>query len=192
MGTIISTLKDYFKSSKPQQISMVGLDGAGKTTILMFMKHRGGQIATIPTIGFNTEEFTINNTKFNLWDLGGQESIRAMWQTYITDSAGLIFVIDIMDKNRWETASEALNKGVENFNNKPVLILLNKADLNDDAAYQDDVKELKKILNVEKWERKNEYHMALVSALENEKTNSSPQERLDPAFAWLSDHLKDA
>ena len=57
---------------------MVGLDAAGKTTTLFKLK-LGEVVTPIPTIGFNVEELTYKNIKFQVWDVGGQTLIRNMW-----------------------------------------------------------------------------------------------------------------
>lgn len=57
------------------RILILGLDGAGKTTIL-YRLQVGEVVTTIPTIGFNVEQVTYKNLKFQVWDLGGQTSIR--------------------------------------------------------------------------------------------------------------------
>ncbi len=60
---------------------MLGLDGAGKTTILFNMK-LGEVIKSVPTIGFNYETVEYKNVKFQVWDVGGQDKIRIMWKYY--------------------------------------------------------------------------------------------------------------
>lgn len=68
----------YFKSlfgDKELRILILGLDGAGKTTIL-YRLQVGEVVTTIPTIGFNVEQVIYKNIKFQVWDLGGQTSIR--------------------------------------------------------------------------------------------------------------------
>ena len=60
---------------------MLGLAGAGKTTIL-FKSKIGEVVSSIPTIGFNVETVEYKNIKFTVWDVGGQDSIRAMWKHY--------------------------------------------------------------------------------------------------------------
>lgn len=57
------------------RILILGLDGAGKTTIL-YRLQVGEVVTTIPTIGFNVEQVQYKNLTFQVWDLGGQTSIR--------------------------------------------------------------------------------------------------------------------
>jgi small GTP-binding protein len=72
---------------------MLGLDAAGKTTILYKLK-LNQSVTTIPTVGFNVETVTYKNVKFNVWDVGGQDKIRPLWRHYYTGTQGLVFVID--------------------------------------------------------------------------------------------------
>lgn len=71
-------LFSYFRGllgNREMRILILGLDGAGKTTIL-YRLQVGEVVTTIPTIGFNVEQVTYKNLKFQVWDLGGQTSIR--------------------------------------------------------------------------------------------------------------------
>uniref|UniRef100_A0A183CME8 MICOS complex subunit MIC60 n=1 Tax=Globodera pallida TaxID=36090 RepID=A0A183CME8_GLOPA len=63
------------------RILMVGLDAAGKTTILYKLK-LGEIVTTIPTIGFNVETVEYRNISFTVWDVGGQDKIRPLWRYY--------------------------------------------------------------------------------------------------------------
>jgi ADP-ribosylation factor protein 1 len=78
---------------------MVGLDAAGKTTILYRLK-LGEVKSTTPTIGFNVESVQYKNVKFNVWDVGGQTKIRPLWKHYYKGVGGVIFVIDSADPTR--------------------------------------------------------------------------------------------
>jgi small GTP-binding protein len=66
---------------KEMRILMVGLDAAGKTTILYKLK-LGEVVTTIPTIGFNVETVEYKNISFTVWDVGGQDKIRPLWRHY--------------------------------------------------------------------------------------------------------------
>ena len=79
---IMGGLFSYFRNligSKEMRILILGLDGAGKTTIL-YRLQAGEVVTTIPTIGFNVETVVYKNLKFQVWDLGGQTSIRPYWR----------------------------------------------------------------------------------------------------------------
>ncbi|EAQ85593.1 hypothetical protein CHGG_06846 [Chaetomium globosum CBS 148.51] len=80
----ISSLFGKLFGSKEVRILMLGLDAAGKTTILYKLK-LNQTMTTIPTVGFNVEAFTYKNIKFNMWDVGGQDKIRPLWRHYYSD-----------------------------------------------------------------------------------------------------------
>merc|ERR1719414_1911262 len=85
------------------RILMVGLDAAGKTTILYKLK-LGEVVTTIPTVGFNVETVEYKNLSFTVWDIGGQDKIRKLWRHYYLGSAGVIFIVDSNDRDRNEDA----------------------------------------------------------------------------------------
>merc|ERR1711933_235361 len=87
----------------------VGLDAAGKTTILYKLK-LGEVVTTIPTIGFNVETVEYKNISFQVWDIGGQDKIRKLWRHYYLGTHGAIFVVDSSDRDRIEDAREELTK----------------------------------------------------------------------------------
>merc|ERR1711972_942304 len=109
---------------------MVGLDAAGKTTLLYKMK-LGEIVTTIPTIGFNVETVEYKNISFNVWDIGGQDKIRKLWRYYYANTQGLIFVVDSNDRDRIEDAREELHQmlGEDEMRDAAVLVFANKQDL---------------------------------------------------------------
>ena len=85
---------------------MVGLDNAGKTTILYKLK-LGEVVTTIPTIGFNVETVDYKNIRFTIWDFGGRRRfIRPLLQHYYENTEAVIFVVDSSDRERVEKAKE--------------------------------------------------------------------------------------
>ena len=74
MGLAIAKLWDRMFSKEERRILMVGLDAAGKTTILYKLK-LGEVVTTIPTIGFNVESVEYKNISFTVWDVGGQDKV---------------------------------------------------------------------------------------------------------------------
>ena len=89
----------------------VGLDAAGKTTILYKLK-LGEVVTTIPTIGFNVESVEYKNICFTVWDVGGQDKIRPLWRHYFQNTQGLIFVVDSNDRDRITEAEKELQNMV--------------------------------------------------------------------------------
>jgi ABC-type phosphate/phosphonate transport system ATPase subunit len=81
MGSTFSKVWARFFGKKDMRILMVGLDAAGKTTILYKLK-LGEVVTTIPTIGFNVETVEYKNISFTVWDVGGQDKIRLLWRHY--------------------------------------------------------------------------------------------------------------
>ncbi|KAA8910118.1 ADP-ribosylation factor family-domain-containing protein [Sphaerosporella brunnea] len=116
--------------SKEMRLLMLGLDAAGKTTILYKLKLNQG-VTTIPTVGFNVETVTYKNVKFNVWDVGGQDKIRPLWRHYFSGTQGLIFVIDSNDRDRIDEARQELHRIIQDREMKDSLLLVfaNKQDL---------------------------------------------------------------
>ncbi len=108
---------------------MVGLDCAGKTTILYKLK-LGETIRIVPTIGFNVETVKHQNITWNIWDVGGGDKIRAIWRHYYEGSHAMIFIFDSQDKGRAELAAEELHRlSTEMAEYKmPLLVFANKQD----------------------------------------------------------------
>ena len=108
----------------------MGLDAAGKTTILYKLK-LGEVVTTIPTIGFNVETVEYKNISFTVWDVGGQDKIRPLWRHYYQNTQGLIFVVDSNDRDRIEAAREELHKMIneDELRDAVILVFANKQDL---------------------------------------------------------------
>lgn len=130
MGNFLANVLNKFQSTTPVRLLMLGLDAAGKTTILYKMKINE-TVNTIPTIGFNVETLKYKNLEFNTWDIGGQFKLRNLWRHYYENTQGLIFVVDSNDGERMEECREALNDVLadEEMKGVPVLIYANKMDL---------------------------------------------------------------
>lgn len=89
--------------------SCSGLDNAGKTTILK--KFNGEDINTIsPTLGFNIKTLQYKNYKLNVWDVGGQQTIRSYWRNYFEKTDGLVWVVDSADARRLADCKKELDK----------------------------------------------------------------------------------
>lgn len=124
MGLLFS--KFYSIESK---ILLLGLDGAGKTSLLYKLR-LDKDITTVPTIGFNVERIKNKNMTITVWDMGGQDKLRNLWKHYLSGADGLVFMIDSCDHERIHLANEELYKIVcmPNQSLKYILILANKCD----------------------------------------------------------------
>ena len=113
-----------------KRIILVGLDAAGKTTILYKFKI-GDTVSTIPTVGFNVESVTYKNIEFTCWDIGGQNKIRALWHHYYEGTHAVIFIIDANDRSRIEEAKMELYTVMKDdlLRDASLLIYANKMDL---------------------------------------------------------------
>merc|ERR1711862_290979 len=129
-GLFMSKIWERIVSNQEMRILMVGLDAAGKTTILYKLK-LGEVLTTIPTVGFNVETVEYKNISFTVRDVGGQDKIRKLWRYYYENTQVLIFVIDSNDRDRIEDAREELTRilSEDEMRDVAVLVFANKQDL---------------------------------------------------------------
>ncbi|KAF8520118.1 ADP-ribosylation factor family-domain-containing protein [Gautieria morchelliformis] len=136
ISSLLSSLSSLTRWGKGQdvRILMLGVssscDAAGKTTIL-YRLQIGEVVSTIPTIGFNVETVQYKNISFQVWDLGGQSSIRPYWRCYYPQTSAIIYVIDSSDAARLQTArAELLTMLSEDeLREVPLLVFCNKQDV---------------------------------------------------------------
>lgn len=130
MGNVFASIFRNLFGKKEMRILMVGLDAAGKTTILYKLK-LGEIVTTIPTIGFNVETVEYKNISFTVWDVGGQDKIRPLWRHYFQNTQGLIFVVDSNDRERIQEACDELARMLneDELRDAVVLVFANKQDL---------------------------------------------------------------
>mmetsp|Transcript_7803 Transcript_7803/g.13800 ORF Transcript_7803/g.13800 Transcript_7803/m.13800 type:complete len:182 (-) Transcript_7803:450-995(-) len=178
MGISFSKLFDSLWGKKDMRILMVGLDAAGKTTILYKLK-LGEIVTTIPTIGFNVETVEYKNISFTVWDVGGQDKIRPLWRHYFQNTQGIIFVVDSNDRDRIPEARDELHKmlGEEELRNAVLLVFANKQDLPNAAS----TAELAQALQLPNLRQRSWYIQACCA------TNG---EGLTEGLDWLADELQ--
>lgn len=117
--------------AKQAQILLLGLDSAGKSTLLYKLK-LAKDIVTIPTIGFNVEMIELGKgISLTVWDVGGQEKMRTVWGCYCEHTDGLVYVVDSTDKQRLEDSRREFEHILKNehIKNVPVVLLANKQDV---------------------------------------------------------------
>ncbi|XP_035526012.1 ADP-ribosylation factor-like protein 14 [Morone saxatilis] len=122
-------------SKQPEvQVLLLGLDNAGKSTLLYKLKHNAC-VGTVPTIGFNVEMFEAKKNRKNIaltvWDVGGQGKMREYWKSFHQDAAAVVFVVDSSDKERLEEARRELENTLrsEQLRGRPLILLANKQDV---------------------------------------------------------------
>jgi len=133
MGLCFSSILDSLSVVKEKKILMLGLDAAGKTTILFKLK-LGEALHTIPTIGFNVEHVIYKKLEFTIWDVGGQDKIRNLWRHHrgiFKRNDAVIFVVDAQDTDRIGLARDTLHwlMNEDQLRNSKMLIFANKQDL---------------------------------------------------------------
>ncbi|KAK4362804.1 hypothetical protein RND71_018045 [Anisodus tanguticus] len=129
MGQAFRKLLDTFGNSE-MRVVMLGLDAAGKTTIL-YKLHIGEVLSTVPTIGFNVEKVQYKNVIFTVWDVGGQEKLRPLWRHYFNNTDGLIYVVDSLDRERIGKAKLEFQAIIRDpfMLNAIILVFANKQDM---------------------------------------------------------------
>jgi len=176
MGGLMSLFSGLF-GTKERRILILGLDGAGKTTIL-YRLQVGEVVTTIPTIGFNVETVTYKNLKFQVWDLGGQTSIRPYWRCYYANTDAIIYVVDSMDRDRIGISKSELLTMLEEDELKQAILVVfaNKQDLEGCLS----VTEVANALGLATL--KNRKYQIF-------KTSATKGEGLDEAMEWLSNAI---
>jgi small GTP-binding protein len=119
-----------FAPKKEFRCLMLGLDAAGKTTILYKLK-LGEVVTTIPTIGFNVETVQYRDTNLTCWDVGGPDKIKPLWRHYYANTNAIIFVVDSNDSQRLHEASQDLCNPLreDELRDAVLLVFANKQDL---------------------------------------------------------------
>lgn len=123
----------FARLEQPVHLVMLGLDSAGKSTVLYRMKF-DQYVDTVPTVGFNCEKVkgTVGKAKgvsFMIWDVGGQDKVRPLWRSYTRSTDGIVFVVDSVDRERLEEARVELFRTTRETASVPLLVLANKQDL---------------------------------------------------------------
>ena len=127
---LLTLLRKLKRSDHEARILVLGLDNSGKTTILKKLSEE--DISHImPTQGFNIKSLMHEGFKLNVWDIGGQKSIRPYWRNYFDQTDALVYVIDSADRRRMEEPGVELGQLLEEEKLAaiPCLVFANKQDL---------------------------------------------------------------
>lgn len=115
------------------QVLLMGLDSAGKTTLLYKLKGHP-PVETLPTIGFNVESLGApRHASLTFWDVGGQTQLRASWKDYLEGMDILVYVLDSTDEVRLPEAVAELREVLDHphMASVPFLVLANKQEAPD-------------------------------------------------------------
>ncbi|GAB4845432.1 hypothetical protein Ancab_038839 [Ancistrocladus abbreviatus] len=137
MFSLFYGLWRYIFSKTEFHVLILGIDKAGKTTLLEKLKELYLNLEglppdrIVPTVGLNIGRIEVGNTKLVFWDLGGQPGLRSIWEKYYEEAHAVIYVVDANCPSRFEDSKSALEKVLrhEDLRGAPVLILANKQDL---------------------------------------------------------------
>ncbi|KAF6997851.1 hypothetical protein CFC21_014023 [Triticum aestivum] len=105
---LLSIIRKIKRKEKEMRILMVGLDNSGKTTTVL--KINGEDTSVIsPTLGFNIKTIQYQKYSLNIWDVGGQKTIRSYWRNYFEQTDGLVWVVDSSDVRRLDDCRAELH-----------------------------------------------------------------------------------
>ncbi|KAH0614179.1 uncharacterized protein LAJ45_00109 [Morchella importuna] len=134
-------------------ITMIGLQNAGKTSLLRVLAGGEFTIDSIPTVGFNMKRVQKGHVTLKCWDLGGQPRFRSMWERYCRGVNAIVFIVDSADTESLPIAQEELHNLLQKpiLDGIPLLVLGNKSDLPDKIGVDDliEAMNLKDITNRE-------------------------------------------
>jgi len=126
-------LAEHLLKKEELHLLVLGLDGAGKSTLVEKMKEMHGLPGLewdkiLPTVGLNVGRIDACNALLIFWDLGGQVGLRSIWDKYFDEAHGVVFVVDAADAARLADSKAALDKvlGHRDLVSAPLLVLANK------------------------------------------------------------------
>ena len=124
----IKKMKDAADEDNNKKVLFLGLDNAGKSTLLFQMRDNQFK-ETVPTVGLNVESIKYRGMSFTLWDVSGQAT--KLWKHYFDKINAVIFVVDSSDRERIIRAAEELTKVIEDeeLGGAPILVFANKMDI---------------------------------------------------------------
>ncbi|KIP05810.1 hypothetical protein PHLGIDRAFT_107759 [Phlebiopsis gigantea 11061_1 CR5-6] len=127
---LLTIIRKNRQKEKEMRILFLGLDNAGKTTILK--KLNGEDIREVsPTLGFNIKTFMHGRYTLNVWDVGGQRTLRPYWRNYFEQTDAIVWVVDSVDRMRMEDCKAELHSLLmeDRLAGASLLILANKQDI---------------------------------------------------------------
>ncbi|QIW96238.1 hypothetical protein AMS68_001756 [Peltaster fructicola] len=176
---MLSILRKARLKDKEMRILMLGLDNAGKTTIVKKIMKEDVQSVS-PTLGFIIKTIEYGEYKLNIWDVGGQKTLRTYWKNYFEKTDTLVWVVDATDRERLKDCRDEL-KGLlvqERLMGASLLVLKNKSDVPSSMS-EDDIREGLQLdrIQTHKW------HIMTCSAITGQN--------LEEALQWIVSDAKE-
>ncbi len=168
--------------NKKANLMFLGLDNAGKTTLLHMLKN-DRMTQTSPTVHPHSEELKMGNIKFNTYDLGGHETARKIWKDYFPAVDGILYLVDSADIKRFPESKKELENvlATPELENTPIAILGNKIDKSDAASEE----QIREALDLNMLFSKDSRPIELFMCSVTKKIGFSK------ALEWLSGYLKE-
>lgn len=188
IGRFISTL---FK--RPSSILFLGIDNAGKTTLVNKLKNNTNDIF-LPTKHSTKDVIEIGNLKALAVDIGGHKAVRMAWKDYFFNVDGIVFIVDTEDQSRFEEVCEAWNTVLELEKEAPIVVLMNKIDLlgettNSIAMNQNLMRFLEESTGICRNQVGQPIDIVYLSVVNESTYNESSV--LRGAFTWLSNKINE-
>ncbi|NXU31210.1 ARL10 protein, partial [Thalassarche chlororhynchos] len=111
-----------------RQVLVLGLDGAGKSSVLHYICSQTAKERIAPTLGFNSAQLYVEGLEMDLLEVGGSQNLRAYWPHYLSQAHVLVFVVDSVDRSRLLTARQELHALLATEPRLPLVVLANKQD----------------------------------------------------------------
>ncbi|KAH9869899.1 hypothetical protein J1614_006820 [Plenodomus biglobosus] len=150
---MLSILRKARLKDKEMRILMLGLDNAGKTTIVKRIMNEDVNTVS-PTLGFIIKTIEYDGYKLNIWDVGGQKTLRTYWKNYFEKTDTLIWVVDATDRERMDDCRQELAGLLqeERLSGASLLVFKNKSDV-PGAMGEDEVRERLRLeaIKTHKW-----------------------------------------
>eukprot|EP00474_Spongospora_subterranea_P009181 CRZ09639.1 hypothetical protein [Spongospora subterranea] len=130
MGNLVTWITRLWSHSK-LELAVLGLENAGKSTLVQIMAGNILPRESVPTVGFNMEQFIKGNVIIKVWDLAGSARFRSMWPRYVRGVHAVIFVVDSADIQEFPTVKHEIHEifSRTQLTDIPLLVVANKSDL---------------------------------------------------------------